>query len=455
MTPRRLALAAELAVLAVLVAGHVVLLTRLLHTATTFDEGVYLVSLDDLRHGDALGGDVFTSQGPAFYVLLEAIGAVFRVSVAGVRLGIVTVDAIGVIAAFLLGRRLAGPLGGLACAGMIAIAPKLPAFGGRIYADAPAMVLALIAIWLVTVRQPFLAGAVFTAAVLMKLSALTALLTLVVMLVLAGNRARALVQAAAGVLVLIAVVALVYRRDLGGIWSGAVSYHLDSRRITGLIGRHEFAGFFARTTPFLWVSVAALALFPFVWRRVWPLWLWALFASVFVLRYQPLRDNHLLVLPYAFAAPVGVSLGLALQRLRPRVLAVVLVAGALVLGAGWVQQLRAVRADRRPEDPILVAAAAKLAQVTSPGQRVISDQPIVPFLAHRSVPGRYVDTAGLRFNTGSITNHGILRDVTADTRVTAAVASRAFYPREPLMTGFARLFRHRIAIPGAVIFYGR
>jgi predicted membrane-bound mannosyltransferase len=128
--PRAL-VAAELAALAVIVAVHVALLTRLLHTATTFDEGVYLLSLEDLRHGQALGRQVFTSQGPGFYVLLQAIGAVFGVTVAGVRLGIVTIDAIGAIFAFLLGRRLAGPVGGLTCAGMIAIAPKLPDFAGR------------------------------------------------------------------------------------------------------------------------------------------------------------------------------------------------------------------------------------------------------------------------------------------------------------------------------------
>src|SRR6185312_14144835 len=97
------------------VAAHVVLLTVLLHWATTFDEGVYLLSLQELQHGQALGREVFTSQGPVFYVILRAIGAVFGTTVTGVRLGIVTIDAIGAVFAFLLGRRVAGPFGGLAC----------------------------------------------------------------------------------------------------------------------------------------------------------------------------------------------------------------------------------------------------------------------------------------------------------------------------------------------------
>jgi hypothetical protein len=219
-----------------------------------------------------------------------------------------------------------------------------------------------------------------------------------------------------------------------------------------LNGRHQLEGFFALTTPFLWLTLAALALLPFVWRRVWPLWLWALLASVFILRYQPLHDNHLLVLPYAFAVPAGVTFGLVSQRLRPRVLAVALAAVALVLAAGWVQQLHRVRLDRTPEDPALVALAARLDQVTTPDQLVISDQPIVPVLAHRRVPGKYVDTAALRFSTGSLTIPEVLRDTN---QVAAVVAGRAFYADHELMSGFRTRFRHELVLPSGVIFYGR
>jgi hypothetical protein len=448
--------AAELAALAVIVAAHVVLLTVLLHAGTTFDEGVYLLSLDTLGHGQALGREVFTSQGPVFYVLLRAIGWIFGVSVTGVRLGIVTLDAIGAVFAFLLGRRVAGPLGGLACAGMIAIAPKLGDYGGRVFADQCAMVLVVVALFLVLIRWPFVAGAVFAAAVLVKLDALTALPTIVVLLVLDARRVRALGEAIGGALVLVAVVALVFVRDLGGIWAGAVTYHLDTPSwMTGLHGRHQFIGFFALRTPFLWLTLLAVLLLPLMWRRAWPFWVWGLCAAVFVIRYQPLRDNNLLVLPYAFAVPAGISLGLAAQRLRPRAIAVAIVAGALVLAAGWVQQLHRVRLDNGPEEKrqaaLLDAAAARLAGLTNPGQRVISDQPIVAFLARRQVPGKYVDTASLRFDNGSLTEAEILRD--AD-RIAALFAGRAFLARPTLMAALPKHFRHRVSVPGGVIFYG-
>ena len=452
---RRGLLAAELAALAVIVAAHVVLLTQLLHTPTTFDEGVYLLSLDELRHGQALGRQVFTSQGPGFYVVLQAIGAIFGVTVTGVRLGIVTLDAIGAVFAFLLGRRVAGPLGGLGAAAMIAVAPKLGDFGGRVFADQCAMVLVVVSLWLVAARQPLPAGAVYAAAVLVKVTALTALPTVVVLLALERLRTRALVQAAGGAAALVAVIALVYIRDLGSIWSDAVSYHVDSRRITGRIGRHEFEGFFGLKTPFLWLTLLAVVLLAFTWRRAWPYWLWPVLASIFVLRYQPLRDNNLLVLPYAFAVPAGLTLGLAARRLQPRLLAITIVAAALAFAAGWIQQLHAVRVERTQlggaEDPALVTAAKRLGALTKPGDVVISDQPIVAFLADRRVPGKYVDTANLRFDTGSLTEPEVLHD--AD-RVAALFAGRAFTEHPNLMAALPNHFRHRVSLPGGVIFYG-
>ena len=37
----------------------------------------------------------------------------------------------------------------------------------------------------------------------------------------------------------------------------------------------------AGMVAFTWLTLAALAVVPLVWRRVWPLWLWAVLASVF------------------------------------------------------------------------------------------------------------------------------------------------------------------------------
>jgi hypothetical protein len=450
-------LALELAVLALIVAAHVWLLTRLLRTATFFDEGVYLVSLQELEHGQALGRDVFGSQMPGFYLLLQGIGALTPLSVVGVRAGFAAVTALGAIFAYLLGRRLAGPLGGLLAAGMIAVAPTLPQIGGRVFADPPAMVLAVAAFWLAAARRPAASGGALAAAALVKLSALTAAPALLGLLLLRAGveRRRDLLQAVAGSAVVIAAVSLVYLRDLGAVWDGAVSYHVEGRHVGGLEAMPKIIDFFTYSVPFVWFTVAGLVATAFTWRSMWPLWLWPAATVAFLLQFQPLRDNHFAVLPYSFALPAAVAIGLAGRRLQPRLLAVAVVAAALALGAGWWQQRNRVSIDQRPEDATLVRAAAELERLTAPTDLVVSDQPIVAFLAKRRQPGDFVDTASFRCDTGSLTVPGVLRAIEDDPRIAAVVAGRSFLARPRLLDGFARLFARRELLPGAVIFHRR
>jgi 4-amino-4-deoxy-L-arabinose transferase-like glycosyltransferase len=451
----RTRLAAELAAIASILAAHVWLLTRLAHTRTVFDEAVYLVSLDELRRGSALGGDVFTSQLPGFYLVLQAVGAAIGTSVADVRWGLCLTTASGALFAYLLGRRLGGPLGGLLAAGLLAGAPLLPLVAGRIFADPTAMALVLAALWLASIRRGAAAGAVFAFAVLVKLSAVTAAPALVALLALEPPRRRILLRAAAGAAALVGALAIAYARDLGDIWEGAVSYHVGGRDIDGLGGADEFAAFWDYTTPYLWLVVAGIVATVRTWRRVWPLWLWPPVATLFVLTFQPLRDNHLVLLPYAFAVPPAVSLALAARRLPERLLVPAVAVTAVALVLGWDQQRNRVRDEQMPESPALLAAAAKLERVTSPGDFVVSDQPIVTRLAHRRTPGDLVDTASLRFDTGSLTIGGLVERIDDDPRITAVVAGRSFFTRPALLDGFRDTFEHRLEVEGAVIFYGR
>ena len=58
--------AAELSVLGAILAAQAVLFARPLRSATNYDEDVYLAALDALRHGQALGSQVFAAQFPGF-----------------------------------------------------------------------------------------------------------------------------------------------------------------------------------------------------------------------------------------------------------------------------------------------------------------------------------------------------------------------------------------------------
>jgi 4-amino-4-deoxy-L-arabinose transferase-like glycosyltransferase len=451
-------LALELAALGLIIVAHIVLLARLLDTRAFFDEGVYLLSLDELRHGAALGREVFSSQVPGFYLVLQALAPFYGVSLSGIRLGIVTIDVLGVVFAYLIARRVSGPLGGLLAGALIAVSPVLPKLGGRIFADPVAMVLVLAAIWLALIRRPIGAGAVFAGALLVKLTAIVAAPTLVVLLALErAGRWRRLLEAAGGAAALVAVLAIVYAQDLSGIWKGAFGYHLDTRDVQGLSGTHELSDYWYTSLHalYMWITVAGVAASVFVWRRVWPYWLWPALGVLFILWYQPLRPNHAILLPYAFALPLAIAFALVAQRLGGRGRAVAVGVAVAVLAAAWVQQLRTDDEFRVPEDPSLVAAAERLASLTRPDDLVIVDQPLVAFLADRRVPPELVDTADSRFQSGSLTVVDVLEAVDDDPRVTAALAGRAFTTRPALIAGLAERFDERLDVEAGAIFYGR
>src|SRR5205085_11658882 len=108
----RLGLGAEALLVCALLAAEGLLFSRNLDAAASYDEGVYLASLDALRHGEALGSDVFASQPPGFYALLRLVGLLGGSSIRELRLGFLAVALCGCLAADLVGRLLFGSAAG-------------------------------------------------------------------------------------------------------------------------------------------------------------------------------------------------------------------------------------------------------------------------------------------------------------------------------------------------------
>ena len=133
---------AELVALAGLVVAQAFLFGRLVGFDTDYDEGVYLSSVDALEHGQRLGEDVFAPQPPAWYLLLRVISIVGADSVRGFQIGMVVVAIATCFAAYLLGRALAGPIGGLTASALLTIAPPFPLYAHRVLADVPPLAVA-------------------------------------------------------------------------------------------------------------------------------------------------------------------------------------------------------------------------------------------------------------------------------------------------------------------------
>lgn len=453
----------ELATLATLIAAQALLFGRLVGAETDYDEGVYLSSVRALEQGQELGKEVFSPQPPGWYLLLRLLSVAGADTVRGFQIGMVVVS-IGIcLAAYVLARALAGPLAGLTASALLTIAPPFPLYARRILADLPPFGIALVAFWLAWQAQARRsaalatgAGAALTLAITVKPSAVLALPPFLVLLLWERDRrGQALVAALGGAAATAAAFLLAYRDVLDELWESVVVYHRKARDTPPVIDKtEELLTFLNWRTPFAWLVVAGLAASVLALRRrrimpVWALWAWAALAIGFLVYYRPLHLNHLLVLTVVLAVPAGVALGDLAGRMPRRELAV---GGlALLLAAGYVQQHRRTTLDDIPEEPELVRAAQILRKETKPTDLVVSDQPIVPFMAGRIVAGPLVDIPFLRFQTGSLTDADVLREIEA-WNVEAVVVGRALATRPQVVAALERRFPRVLRVGELAIF---
>jgi hypothetical protein len=289
---------------------------------------------------------------------------------------------------------------------------------------------------------------VFGTALSVKLTALTAAPTILWLV------RRRLVPAFAGFLGFAAVLLLAHVTALGDLWTSGITYH-DKARSTPAVIPHphrQILDQIPHSTPFFVLAVIALvATIVFgVLRRplgTWPLWLWVGLSVVFLLVHKPLHYNHLIDFPFTLAVATGATIGAVLRRLPWPVTAVVGVAVA----AGFVQQWHRVGVAKTPEPASNVAAAHALARLTPPGTLTVDDRPIVSFLARRRVVGQLVDLALLRFETGSLDDAQVIRDLEP---ANAVVVSRALRTR-PVVLAYVRTHFKRAYSDGGVVIYRR
>ena len=454
--------AAEAVPLAAILAAGGLLFRYGLRAGPTWDEAVYLGQTDALAHGQRLGTGVFTPQPPGFHWLLLAVSWIDGVGVDQLRLADLALALVGVLAVYAVARAVAGPVAGLLAAALLAIAPAYPTFAAEVSADLPGTVLAALSLacFVTPTRRRRLrlvaAGLLFAAAESVKLDAFILLLPVAAYCATKRIRPADIGIAAASAGVALAAGAAALGGALPDVWRSAVAYHIAARRVGGSISanEHELTSFFHPHQPFTWLAVVAFAAAVVVRPRtrlpLWPLWATAVVSVLFLLWHRPIRDNHMVLLAVALAPPVGASLAATAARLH-RLQAVAVGGLVLVLAAAYVQDTHHAR-RQVPLMPDLTWAVGKVEAAVPPGQLVVSDHPIVPFLAHRRMPGQTIDTALLRFQTGYLTDATVLHAI-AEYHVPVVVVGRSFYTRPRILAALAKQFPRHETFDTITVYY--
>jgi 4-amino-4-deoxy-L-arabinose transferase-like glycosyltransferase len=454
----------ETATLAGVLAVAAFVWSRDVHTYPNFDEGNYLGSLDALRHGQHLGRDVFLDQPPGWYLLLVAVSYPFGNTVTGVRTGLMVTTLAAVAAAYACGRLLAGPVAGLLAASVMAVARPLAGFAGLVESEPASAALAAVSVALAVAAYTrrsrpglaFLSGVVLALATAVKLPGATAGLPVAALAILCGSGPlwRRLLPPVAGAAVVVAALAAAYHDVLPQIWHGVFTTHA---RILGqgtaASNTHRAITFVDPRTPFGCLVIAGAAASIAVVARgrrrraLLALWTWAVGGYGFVLAMHPLSDHHLVFLAVSLALPAGVGLGVLAADLRTPLVAAGLVAAvAGFVALGVVKNHREIVGANVAEPREMRWAVEQLRAHTPPGRLVVSDLPIVPYLARRQMPGQLIDTSIARIAFEDLTPEQVLRLID-ESHVSAAVIGRMFQTKPEIVAGIRRRFAHRLHEP--------
>jgi 4-amino-4-deoxy-L-arabinose transferase-like glycosyltransferase len=443
-----------------LLAAAAVLFSRGLDAGANYDEGVYLASADALARGEPLGEEVFASQPPGFYVLLRLATALPGSTVEATRSLFLALALVGVAAAWWLGRTLVGRLAGLAAGAVLLAAPSFAVESTRIAADMPSIALALVSLALLAEalerRSELLAaaaGLTFSAAVSVKLFAVVAAVPAATMILTARPSRRALAAIVGGLATVPLVLAAVHAGALGALYDDAVGFHTSARDEEGGLNTERVARFFAARSAWTWLFAAGAL----CWlvrrghpRALLPLWLGAAASAAFLVWHRPLLDHHFVLLAAACSVAAGAVLGHAAETSRRTALAIA--ALVLAVAAGAAQQWRSIERLSRPVADVQAAATAVRA-ATQPDETIVSDLPLVAYLADRSLPGELVDTSAVRFRSGSLDDACIL-SATDAAGARVVVVGRMFRDRPALLTALRNRFAARRTV-GEITLYER
>lgn len=326
------------------------LLLRLWHLSDltdNYDEGVYWSSLRAMYAGNSLFTPVFSSQPPFFLLSLYPLVALFGPSLLVARLEVVIFSLLGILAMYLLARRLGGPWAGMGAALLLAGDYLAVIQAQTIEAEAPSVALMIVAVAAATYshRYPWqmaaLSGAATALALLEKLFAVAALVPILALFIgslisferslptaqqppgrLLGRwplpqrqtllrAAKLLGTYAAGLALTGLLVFLPYLGQLQSVYQQVIAFHLAADNAYASTLSQNPATLVSAVTEYPLALLALIGLVVGLLRRRWQILTaaaWVVAALVILLRQAPLFAHHLVLLVPALALCAAVGL---------------------------------------------------------------------------------------------------------------------------------------------------
>ncbi len=300
----------------------------------SYDEGVYWQSLRAMAAGSPLYQRIFYSQPPFFLQAVYPIYLLFGQSLWSARLGVVLVSLCGLPGAFLLGKAVRGPIGGLTALLLLLTNPLYLSASQTLQADGPATALVLLAVGLAYLweRHPggvkghslaALTGLVLALAIGSKLFAVAGLVPVGLLALLyiwrRWQHARKLrlsdissLLIGLGVLVCtLVLLCLPYAGAFPALWKQVVLFHTDAKE--HLLYTQGSNRVLLRQAVFTLSGGLALlgglvALLRHDWRVV-PLWAWLMTTLYLLWQQVPLFSHHMVTLVPPVIALIVMGIG--------------------------------------------------------------------------------------------------------------------------------------------------
>jgi hypothetical protein len=442
---------------------------RVGYLSQIYDEGVYWQSLRAMSAGYHLYSQIFCSQPPFFLMSVYPFYELLGSTIASARVGVAVLSVVGLAGAYLIGKALAGRVGGMAAVVLLVVTPMYLEQSHLLRAEGPANGLLWLAVgaafmwWEHPTGRKGMIFAVLCAVtlvlgILIKLLDVLAIVP-IALLVLAriwrlrqepGHKIwidlRPIIAATVAAVVTTLIILAPFIGSLNALVDQVITFHLVAKKMmiaSQSENIHTLREFLFANRVLTAVAIISVAVT--VLRRdcrTIPLLAWLLATFILLIVQVPLWPRHTIALIPPLIAIVLLGLkGLPAIPLRRPVAweqrGAVLVGILALAVVAW-----SARHDYRhyrdlliwgpnPADQWMTWVAADLERLTTPDQWVITDAQFAAGLAGRDTPPWLGDTSVTRISSEYLTSQE-LKQAGADLRVHAVVFATKHLTLEPV-----------------------